>query len=485
MPTAMAYGVTWRPPDVKKSSVLLLADVDPAAAAADQHPGVGLARTKPRVAPCLARRDDAEERRARIALRIRASVRFVVAFEQRRRFNRHRRHRRGDTAGIRRRIELGDRARAAHAAADVSPEAVAPGAERRDDADSADDHAREPVGLHGVTIIPAVQPTGAVPQWLARPIALGGLIFFVDALLYFAYRYTFVFGREQAGPISARAVTVDVILFTVFALHHSIFARDSFRKRITRIVGSLERSTYVWIASALFIAICAWWRPIAGAAWRIDQPVLVWMVRAAQLVGVWLTLRSALVIDFRELAGLRQIWRVRRTAVHYRFAAHRQWRPGPFGPGRFASAVEFKIIWSLRMGAPSDLFGMVPAGLRGTRHDDDPVRFCPDEQRVSAHCHSARGAVAQTLFERRLRPLHARGSLETPAAGSSETSGRSVAAHGALCDRGFRERLPHPNPGLGQRRDSRGGRSDAVGRCRVHAGPQGVADDAPARCGRR
>jgi hypothetical protein len=155
-----------------------------------------------------------------------------------------------------------------------------------------------------------VQPTGAIPQWLARPIALGGLIFFVDALLYLAYRYTFVFGREQAGPISARAVAIDVILFTVFALHHSIFARDILRKRITRLVGALERSSYVWIASALFIAICAWWRPIAGAAWRIDQPVLVWTIRAAQLVGVWLTLRSALVIDFFELAGVKQVRRI-------------------------------------------------------------------------------------------------------------------------------------------------------------------------------
>jgi protein-S-isoprenylcysteine O-methyltransferase Ste14 len=157
-----------------------------------------------------------------------------------------------------------------------------------------------------------VQPTGVIPQWLARPIALGGLIFFIDALLYCAYRYTFVFGREQAGPISARAVTVDAILFTVFALHHSIFARDILRKRITRSVGALERSTYVWIASALFIAICAWWRPIAGAAWRIDQPPLVWTIHAAQFVGVWLTLRSALVIDLRELAGLSQIWQVRK-----------------------------------------------------------------------------------------------------------------------------------------------------------------------------
>ena len=152
-----------------------------------------------------------------------------------------------------------------------------------------------------------MQSTGAVPQRLARPIALGGLLFFVEALLYFAYRYMAVFGRELTGPINARAIVADVALFTVFALHHSLFARDTMRKQITRTVGALERSTYVWIASALFIAVCAWWQPIAGAVWRIDEPAVVWLVRAAQLVGVWLTLRSALMIDFLELAGFRQV----------------------------------------------------------------------------------------------------------------------------------------------------------------------------------
>jgi protein-S-isoprenylcysteine O-methyltransferase Ste14 len=156
-----------------------------------------------------------------------------------------------------------------------------------------------------------VQSTGAVPQRLARPIALGGLLFFIEALLYFAYRYVAVFGRELTGTIDPRVIVLDVTLFTVFALHHSLFARDTIRKRITRTVGALERSTYVWIASALFIAVCAWWQPIAGAVWRIDEPALAWLLHAVQLVGLWLTLRSALMIDFLELAGLRQVSRVR------------------------------------------------------------------------------------------------------------------------------------------------------------------------------
>jgi isoprenylcysteine carboxyl methyltransferase (ICMT) family protein YpbQ len=156
-----------------------------------------------------------------------------------------------------------------------------------------------------------VPSTDAVPRRLARPIALGGLLFFIGALVYFAYCYVVLFGREVAGTTSPRAVAADVMLFTVFALHHSLFARDAIRKRISRTVGALERSTYVWIASPLFIAVCAWWQPIAGAAWRIDEPALVWLLRAAQLLGVWLTLRSALMIDVLELAGLTQVRRVR------------------------------------------------------------------------------------------------------------------------------------------------------------------------------
>ena len=142
---------------------------------------------------------------------------------------------------------------------------------------------------------------------LARSIAIGGLVFFVDALLYFAYRYMYAFGQETSGTFDARPIVIDVTLFSGFALHHSVFARDALRKRITRTVGVLERSMYVWLASALFIAVCAWWQPIPGAVWRIDQPAAALALHAAQVLGVWLTLRSALMIDILELAGVRQL----------------------------------------------------------------------------------------------------------------------------------------------------------------------------------
>jgi len=161
----------------------------------------------------------------------------------------------------------------------------------------------------------------------------------MDALLYSAYRYTFVFGREVPGPISTRAIVIDVLLFSIFALHHSVFARDTVRNRLTRMVGALERSTYVWVASALFVAICAWWQPIAGAVWRIDQPALRGIVHAAQVVGVVFTLISALMLDFLELGGVRQIRRVQKdqasTSIEFKLAGPYGWVRHPIYTGWF------------------------------------------------------------------------------------------------------------------------------------------------------
>ena len=53
MPTAIAYGVTCRPPDSEEVLVLFLADVDATAAAANQHAGAGLPCPQAGVAPRL------------------------------------------------------------------------------------------------------------------------------------------------------------------------------------------------------------------------------------------------------------------------------------------------------------------------------------------------------------------------------------------------------------------------------------------------
>jgi protein-S-isoprenylcysteine O-methyltransferase Ste14 len=135
-----------------------------------------------------------------------------------------------------------------------------------------------------------------------RPI--GALLFFLS-LVYFLFAYLITFGEVVEGSIEASALTWNGVLFTIFALHHSLFARTGARNLILRVVpAELERSVYVWIASILFLIVCMLWRPVPGVAWRVEG-ALLWPLRLIQLFGIWLTLRSAALLDVRELAGLK------------------------------------------------------------------------------------------------------------------------------------------------------------------------------------
>lgn len=112
-------------------------------------------------------------------------------------------------------------------------------------------------------------------------------------------------GDGSAGQARARAIAVDAGLFAVFALHHSLFARESMKRRLARRVPDrLLRSVYVWTASLLLLGVLASWQPVAGdvydvTGWR------VFLHAAVQLGGVWLISRSVARIDPLELAGIR------------------------------------------------------------------------------------------------------------------------------------------------------------------------------------
>ena len=74
----------------------------------------------------------------------------------------------------------------------------------------------------------------------------------------------------------------------------------------TLVAPELERSAYVWIASLLFIGVCALWRPVPGIAWEVEGAG-AWVLRVLQATGLWLTLRSAAILNVRELAGLEPV----------------------------------------------------------------------------------------------------------------------------------------------------------------------------------
>src|SRR5437867_4458304 len=90
----------------------------------------------------------------------------------------------------------------------------------------------------------------------------GGALF-VTALAGCVWWYLIPLG--QARPAGGgTSIAWDLALVTLFALHHSLFARDAIKRRLASIPAGLRRSFYVWVASLLLIAVCTLWQPVGG-----------------------------------------------------------------------------------------------------------------------------------------------------------------------------------------------------------------------------
>ena len=135
---------------------------------------------------------------------------------------------------------------------------------------------------------------------------LGGALF-VGALACCAWWYLFVLSRPIEPVDRSRwgALAVDIVLVGVFALHHSVLARERVKARVAHVIPApLIRSVYVWTASLLLIMVCALWARIGGELYRATG----WRAAghaAVQLYGLWLIAQSVRGIDALELAGIR------------------------------------------------------------------------------------------------------------------------------------------------------------------------------------
>ena len=170
---------------------------------------------------------------------------------------------------------------------------------------------------------------------LPRLVAWAGAVTFFLSLAYFLYSYAITFGMTAADGAYVTSITWNVALFTVFAMHHSLCARLRVRAWVARTCPpGLERSFYVWVASLLFIAVCALWRPVPGVAW-VAEGATLWALRFVQVVGVWLTLKSAALLDVLELSGVRQAEQGPAPATEFKTRGPYGWVRHPIYAGWF------------------------------------------------------------------------------------------------------------------------------------------------------
>jgi protein-S-isoprenylcysteine O-methyltransferase Ste14 len=143
-------------------------------------------------------------------------------------------------------------------------------------------------------------------------IVWSGGAMFVVSLLWFLYCYAVRFGALPADGSAVQPVTENVALFSVFAIHHSLFAREPIKRWLQRHVPPvLERSLYTWVASVIFLLVCTWWRPVPGVLYRLDGAFAIGGY-AVQAVGLVLTIRASAALDVLDLAGVRAVLLARR-----------------------------------------------------------------------------------------------------------------------------------------------------------------------------
>lgn len=105
-----------------------------------------------------------------------------------------------------------------------------------------------------------------------------------------------------------QALIVNLLLMSLFAVQHSVMARKQFKQWWTQFVPkSIERSTYVLLASLSLILLFWQWRPMPDIVWEISNPQIATAVLALSLVGWVLVFTSTFLINHFELFGLHQV----------------------------------------------------------------------------------------------------------------------------------------------------------------------------------
>jgi len=142
-----------------------------------------------------------------------------------------------------------------------------------------------------------------------------GLAAYLVFFFTFLYAIGFVTGLGVPKTIDTgtivplgEALVVNVLLMSLFAVQHSVMARRQFKEWWTQFVpATVERSTYVLLASCALILLFWQWRPIPTVVWEVANPKLAMTIIGGSLVGWLLVLASTFMINHFELFGVHQV----------------------------------------------------------------------------------------------------------------------------------------------------------------------------------
>ena len=137
------------------------------------------------------------------------------------------------------------------------------------------------------------------------------LVFVYGILSYLVFFATFLYAIGFIGNFLVpkaidsapqvpflQALLINLGLLGLFAVQHSLMARKSFKRWLTRFIPqAAERSTYVLASSVLLIALFALWQPMGGVIWNLTDSTITAVTYGLYASGWLVRLYSTFLVD--------------------------------------------------------------------------------------------------------------------------------------------------------------------------------------------